>query len=120
MNYVSDTCASVVAHFAQAQSIEPLGILKAVYIRTVDESSCCSNVRVSLDSCSLFLNGVAESSLAYYKSGLSIDVYSDNVRIAVSNCDGRQAVIWVDCQTKSMRVDSGSQLRETAHGLMGQ
>ena len=115
---------NVNAHFGQAHPTEAFSVVDAVYVRAVDEtSSCCNTVGVRLDNCSLSLNGVSDVVLAsYQKLGVSIDTidHGNKIRIGAANCDGLKVAVWVDCQTKSMRVDSGSQLRETAHGLMGQ
>ena len=103
-NLVSDSCVSVNAHYRQLQPNEPINTTDAVYVRAVDKGGRCRNITVSVDDCSVSMDGARIYS-KYSLMGVSIHSHNDRVRIAVPNCGqhDHDLVMRVICPTRNFR-----------------
>ena len=131
-NLVSDVCVSVNAHYARIRSNLDINVMDGIGIRAVDSTSQCHNIRVDLNGCRAFLDGV-EIAMLYRMGGIFVRKYSTRVRIAVPNCDSNDLVMWVFCQTGTFEngnmtlaapmirfvIARGFNLAETSHGILG-
>ena len=131
-NLVSDVCVSVNAHYARVRSDVDINVMDSIGIRAVDSTSQCHNIRVDLNGCRAFLDGV-EIAISYRMGGIFVRKYSTRVRIAVPNCEDNDLVMWVFCQTGTFEngnmtfdaqlfrfvIARGFNLAETSHGILG-
>ena len=131
-NLVSDVCVSVNAHYARVRSDVDINLINRIGIRAVDSTNQCQNIRVDVNGCRAFVDGV-EIAMSYRMGGIFVRKHSTRVHIAVPNCEDNHLVMWVFCQTGAFEngnmtfdapmirfvIARGFNLAETSHGILG-
>ena len=127
-NLISDECLSVNGLYAQrtvtVDSIpENLNVLSEIGVRAVDRSGNCVNVSVRVDGCATSVNG--QPMIRYNQFGVRVRRSDSQVRVSVPNCEDANVVMRVFCDSVDgvsmirFVVTRGLNLRETAHGFIG-
>ena len=137
-NLVSDSCVSVNAHYTRAHQLLRYNIIDEITVRAVDLDGVCKNVAVSVSSCQASIDGMSLNS-TYSSAGVSVRMYQNRVRISAPNCQNLDLVMWVFCEQNTLKgflelrepditvdvnmlhfvIARGLNIRETAHGLIG-
>ena len=138
LNFVSDSCVNVNAHYARVRPVEDINIVDRIYVRAVDSDGVCRNIEVSVDQCNASVDNVNVSD--YSSAGITVREFRNRVRIVVPNCADIDIVMWVQCinttflstlstsendvffHAPSIRfvIARGLDLAERSHGLLGQ
>ena len=138
-NLVSDSCVSVNAHYLRAHPLLPYNIMDEITVRSVGLDGICRNIAVSVDGCQASLDGMLLNG-TYSSAGITIKTYPNRVRISAPNCQDMDLVMWVLCEQNTLRgfpelgepniavpvnmlhfvIARGYNIRETAHGLLGE
>ena len=104
-----------------------------------DSLQACHNISVSASDCSASIDGTVLDS-NYARDGVSLRLYRNRVRIGVPNCQNINLVMWVFCDQGVFAGDPafsepdititvpmirfviarGLNIRESAHGLLGE
>lgn len=130
-NLVSDTCATVNAHYAASNSpdLRGLNVISTIGVRAVNQLNRCVNIEVGHENGCVPV--ISEDNLSprvflrYQQAGITVSKHRNQVRISVPNCRNIQLVMWITCQNISgfsmIRYDitRGINLRPTSHGLIG-
>ena len=128
INFVSDKCVNVNAHYKSAG--HRLNIIDSIGVRAEGNDGTCHFIKVDLNNSDCALSaGKSEDSLVWTKeysmSGVSAKKTRENrVRISVPNCEGHDLVMWVVCESRpfpmiTFRILRGGNLNPTSHGLLG-
>lgn len=137
-NFISDSCVSVNAHYHQPSPQLYYNIIDEIAVKAAGDDGVCREIRVSVDQCSASLDQLTLNS-TYASAGISVRLYRNRIRIAVSNCDDLDLVMWVFCEKGELvghaeleepeitvRADMikfviarGLNLHERAHGILG-
>ena len=101
-NLVTDECASVNAHYINVSDY--LNVIDEIAIRAVDMNGTCKNILVSLDNCSVTVNGLSVQRM-YSEGGITISRMASirRVRVSVPNCDESSLMMHIDCETRTLR-----------------
>ena len=132
----SDSCITINAHYSKAPIPGPgvdLNVVDAIGVRAVSNTGTCVNIHVGLQGCNATVNGDVIS--MYQSDGITVQKYSNRVRISVPNCEDTDLVMWAFC-TSGWTEDSnwdyheynfirfvvmrGLNLAEESHGIMGE
>ena len=102
-NFVTDECTSVNAHYSN--STGGFNIINQIAIRAVDSARDCREISVSLQNCSVELDGIPLTSNRFIRNEISIRRYisTRRVRVAVPNCEEQSLVMWITCQTDTIQ-----------------
>lgn len=126
-NLVSDSCTSVNAYYSPAIiSSDPIAInvITKIGVVAIDSSGVCQWIKVDLDGCTAFVNGV-QVNTSYQQADIGVRRIGDRVRVSVPNCGKPNLVSWVVCeQTMGVRmmrfvISRGLNLTPTSHGIIG-
>ncbi|KAL5468739.1 hypothetical protein EMCRGX_G029850 [Ephydatia muelleri] len=127
-NLVSDTCTSVNAYYSPAFiGSDPIAInvITKIGIVATDSSGVCQWIKVELDGCKAFVNGV-QVNTSYQQADIGVRRIGDRVRVSVPNCGNPNLVSWIVCeQTSGVKmirfvISRGLNLRPSSHGIIGQ
>ena len=138
-NLVSDSCVSVNAHYVRAHRLLGYNIINEITVRAVGLDGTCRNIAVRVSGCQAFIDGTVLNG-TFSSAGVSIRTYSNRVRISLPNCQDLDLVMWVFCERNELRgfpeqgepdvnvgvdllrfvIARGYNIRETAHGLLGE
>ncbi len=138
-NLVSDSCVSVNGHYIQPHPQLGYNIINAISVVAPDLLQACHNISVSASDCSASIDGTILDS-NYARDGISVRLYRNRVRIGVPNCQNIDLVMWVFCDQGVFVGDPdfgepdititvpmirfviarGFNIRESAHGLLGE
>ena len=139
-NLVSDSCVSVNAHYIRAHPLLPYNIIDEITVRSVGLDGICRNTAVTVNGCQASLDGMLLNG-TYSSAGITIRTYQNRIRISAPNCQDLDLVMWVLCEQNTLRVGfpalgdpdiavavnmlhfviaRGYNIRETAHGLLGE
>ena len=142
-NLISDTCTSVNAFYQKAENLSDnidLNVVTKIGVRAVGgDNSTCKNIEVSLESCTVTVDGVVQGSDVYNNNGIRLRRTANanglRVRIAVPNCARNMLVMWVFCASGRVEdpvtweyfsasfirfvVMRGLNLNDFSHGLIG-
>ena len=138
-NLVSDSCVSVNAHYTRAHQLLRYNVIDEITVRAVGLDGVCRNITVSSTGCQASIDGTLLNS-TYSSAGISIRMYQNRVRISAPNCQDLDLVMWVLCVQNTLRgfpeqrepnitvdvdmlhfvIARGLNIRETAHGLIGE
>ena len=131
-NLVSDTCATVNAHYTASNSPDLLGwnVISTIGVRASNHLERCVNIEVGLDNgCVPIITEdgfTSQTTPRYQSAGITVSKHRNQVRVSVPNCQNIQLVMWITCQDASgfpmIRYDitRGINLRPTSHGLIGE
>ena len=126
-NLVSDTCTSVNAYYSPAFiGSDPIAInvITKIGIVATDSSGVCQWIKVELDGCKAFVNGV-QVNTSYQQADIGVRRIGDRVRVSVPNCGNPNLVSWIVCeQTSGVKmirfvISRGLNLRPSSHGIIG-
>ncbi|XP_064385443.1 uncharacterized protein LOC135334236 isoform X4 [Halichondria panicea] len=138
-NLVSDSCISVNAHYQRADPQLPANIIDEITVRAAGLDGICRNIAVSVENCQATIDGSVLDE-TYTSAGISVRLYRNRVRISAPNCQDLDLVMWVFCEQSELRgypelgepdivvnvsmihfvIARGLNIRESAHGLLGQ
>ena len=138
-NLVSDSCMSVNAHYVRAHPLLGYNIINEITVRAVGLDGTCGNIAVRVSGCQAFIDGTVLNG-TFSSAGISVRTYSNRVRISLPNCQDLDLVMWVFCERNELRgfpeqgepdinvgmdllrfvIARGYNIRETAHGLLGE
>ena len=137
-NLVSDSCISVNAHYTRAHQLLRYNVIDEITVRAVDLDGVCRNMSVRVSGCQTSVDGMSLNS-TYSSAGVSVRMYQNRVRISAPNCQNLDLVMWVLCEQNTLKgfpeqrepnitvdvnmlhfvIARGLNIRETAHGLIG-
>ena len=138
-NLVSDSCVSVNAHYVRAHPLLGYNIINEITVRAVGLDGTCRNIVVRVAGCQASIDGTVLNG-TFSSAGVSVRTYSNRVRISLPNCQDLDLVMWVLCERNKLRgfpeqgepninvgvdllrfvIARGYNIRETAHGLLGE
>ena len=100
-NLVTDECTSVNAHYINVSDY--LNVIDEIAIRAVDMNGMCKNILVSLNNCSVTVNGMSVQRM-YSDGGITISRMASirRVRVNVPNCDELSLMMRIDCETRTL------------------
>lgn len=124
------------AHYVQPHIGVDINVIDSVAVQAVDSANECSQIQMNLGGCSVRVNdSEILTNIPYERNGISVRRYSNRVRVAVPNCEKNVIVMWVLCESGSLRnpdtgvdittemikfvVARGISISEVAHGLLG-
>lgn len=122
------------AHYVQLYIGVDINVIDSVAVQAVDSANECSQIQMNLAGCSVRVND-SEILTNIQRNGISVHRYSNRVRVAVPNCEKNVIVMWMLCESGSLRnpdtgvdittemikfvVARGISISEVAHGLLG-
>ena len=130
---VNDYCTLVNAHYTKPLPNVDINVIDDVYVRAVDSTGRCRNISVSLDQCSVTVDGMPVES-NYMSGDITVKRYVNRgrVRVSVPNCDKSMFVMYVFCENTPLPMSGetpvdmmkfviarGISISEKAHGLLG-
>ena len=134
-NIVNDFCTLVNAHYTQPVPGLDINVIDEISIRAVDSAGECRNISMSLDGCSVTIDGTSVD--RYERNDINVRRYTDQarVRVSVPNCERMMLVMWMICDTGPLRnpdtgadiplnmikfvIARGISISQRAHGLLG-
>ena len=128
LNLVSDKCTSVNAEYVAMDVAENGNIISSIGVRAIDSDGSCHNIEVRLGTSSpleSLVDGTLVSGVIEL-DGIRVRTRSDRVRIAVTNCELVDLVMWVmhmEMNGQNMLkfvISRGFNLAPTSHGLIGE
>ena len=147
LNFVSDECTSVNAHYGKVKigRVNFLTIMDSINIVAIDDQGNCHYISVDANDCLVTLDGEAQEAPSkeqtiphsvYERNGISVHYNTSRVRVSVPNCEDNVIVMWVTCHNQSFHnpftnsktksiavikfeVTRGLNLSESSHGLLG-
>lgn len=136
LNYVSDDCVSVNAHYFELRSQPLIHFIDSIAVRAVDNKGHCRNITVDLEGCAATVGNLPIDRV-FSLDGISVRRYTNRVRISVPNCASQSLVMWVFCRNATMRdpieverfltleilrfvIARGFNLNEQSHGILGE
>ena len=89
-NLISDTCTSVNAFYQKAENLSDnidLNVVTKIGVRAVGgDNSTCKNIEVSLESCTVTVDGVVQGSDVYNNNGIRLrrTANANGLRVCIS------------------------------------
>ena len=147
-NLISDKCASVNAHYRQAELAEYLNVIDAVGVVAIDNEGVCHNIKVEGTTCQatvdevpleILLDSIDGSiqHLSYTVAGLQVRLLTSRVQVSIPNCAENGFNVYVVCESNfveddyneglfigpidmiKVAVTQGYNINEAAHGILG-
>ena len=136
-NLISDACLSVNALFTtmpdptRGNRMSSIGIHTATYddemaVLLGEEIAQCTDIQVDLHGCAAIANGeiLPTSQTTRLSHNITVKKYGSDVwKVEVPNCEPLQLGVemWITCKGDMLqfRIERGSNLRPTSHGLLG-
>ena len=138
-NLISDSCVNVNAHYVRAHPFLHNNIIDEIAVRAVGLDRVCKNITVNVNGCRAFVDGTLLNS-TYSSAGVSVRIYENRIRISTPNCQDVDLVMWMFCKQMTLKgepergemnitvnvnvlyfvVARGLNIREKAHGLLGE
>ena len=123
-NFISDSCVSVNAHYAErilASESTPLHVMDEIAIRAVNNAKQCTNILIDRTNCTTSVDNSVINA-AYDVSGIRVIPRGNTVVITVPNCNDTDLEMEIECEEGDrlrFEVTRGINLREESHGLVG-
>ena len=129
-NLISDRCTTVSAQYSQSKVDQSLHVMSEIGIKTEDNSGNCQIIRVRMNDCKTFVNGL-ELTMRYQNNGVTVLVGVGRsrgyTRVVVPNCvAGNDLVMWITCNNPEEMpmleffLSRGASLDPGSHGLIGE
>ena len=128
-NLISDACVSVSAAYVEVHANstnEPLNVIGEVGVLAVDNAGECVRISIEAESCKAAVNSVPVDDVMYSSQGVRVRQGRNYVRVSAPNCADSTLTMWTLCRSLEGNamikfvVTRGLNLRETAHGLIGE
>ena len=123
-NFISDSCVSVNAHYAErmlTSDPKPLHVMEEIAIRAVNNVKQCINILIDRTNCTTSVdNSVINTN--YDVNGIRVILRGNIVVVAVPNCNDTDLEMKIQCEEGDrlrFEVTRGMNLREESHGLVG-